>query len=70
MMFLLTKVRDHRSHHKFCETDADPYNPKRGPMFAHFGWLLQKKHPEVKRKGKGIDVSDICANPVARFQHE
>ena len=27
--------RDHRAHHKFCETDADPHNTKRGFFFAY-----------------------------------
>ena len=43
--------RDHRVHHKFSETDADPHNSKRGFFFAHVGWLLCKKHPDVVEKG-------------------
>merc|ERR1712071_237922 len=34
--------RDHRVHHKFSETNADPHNAKRGFFFAHVGWLLCK----------------------------
>lgn len=30
-------ARDHRVHHKFSETNADPMNAKRGFFFAHFG---------------------------------
>jgi stearoyl-CoA desaturase (delta-9 desaturase) len=60
--------RDHRVHHKYSETDADPHNAKRGFFFAHMGWLLCKKHPEVKEKGKSIDMSDLWADPVVRFQ--
>ncbi|GBN10045.1 Acyl-CoA Delta(11) desaturase, partial [Araneus ventricosus] len=44
--------RDHRVHHKFTETDADPHNIKRGFFFAHMGWLMCKKHPDVAKKGK------------------
>ena len=29
-------VRDHRVHHKFSETDADPHNAKRGLAKTHF----------------------------------
>lgn len=29
-----TWCRDHRMHHKFSETDADPHNSKRGFFFA------------------------------------
>jgi len=60
--------RDHRVHHKFSETNADPHNAKRGFFFAHVGWLLCKKHPEVKRRGVTVDVSDLLADPIVRFQ--
>ncbi len=60
--------RDHRVHHKYSETDADPHNSNRGFFFAHMGWLLCKKHPQVIEKGKTIDMSDIWNDPVVRFQ--
>ncbi|KAF5282993.1 hypothetical protein FQA39_LY04864 [Lamprigera yunnana] len=60
-------VRDHRVHHKYTETDADPHNSKRGFFFSHVGWLMMKKHPEVLRRGKEIDMSDILADPVVQF---
>ena len=60
-------VRDHRVHHKFSETDADPHNSNRGFFFAHVGWLMMKKHPEVIRKGREIDMSDVLADPVVIF---
>ncbi|KAK7603853.1 hypothetical protein V9T40_003852 [Parthenolecanium corni] len=60
-------VRDHRVHHKYSETDADPHNANRGFFFAHVGWLMQKKHPEVIRRGKTIDMSDITNDPLLRF---
>ncbi|XP_001607533.2 stearoyl-CoA desaturase 5-like [Nasonia vitripennis] len=60
-------VRDHRVHHKYSETDADPHNSHRGFFFSHVGWLMLKKHPEVIKKGQQIDMSDIEADPVAAF---
>ncbi|XP_003247697.1 acyl-CoA Delta(11) desaturase isoform X2 [Acyrthosiphon pisum] len=60
-------VRDHRVHHKFSETDADPHNANRGFFFSHVGWLMQRKHPEVYRKGKTIDMSDINNDPLVKF---
>lgn len=63
-------VRDHRAHHKFCDTDADPHNSRRGFFFSHMGWLMCKKHPDVKAKGQTIDMSDIEADPVVMFQKE
>ncbi|KAJ1520947.1 hypothetical protein ONE63_004024 [Megalurothrips usitatus] len=61
-------ARDHRVHHKFTETDADPVNAARGFFFSHVGWLLCKKHPEVTRIGKTVDMSDIEADPCVAFQ--
>lgn len=61
--------RDHRVHHKYSETDADPHNAVRGFFFSHVGWLLCRKHPDVKAKGKQIDLSDLYADPIVRFQH-
>lgn len=61
-------TRDHRLHHKYSDTDADPHNISRGFFFAHMGWLLCKKHPEVLRKGKTIDCSDVLQDPVVVFQ--
>lgn len=60
-------VRDHRVHHKYTETDADPHNAKRGFFFSHVGWLMMKKHPEVIKKGNLIDCSDLFQDPVIRF---
>lgn len=60
-------VRDHRVHHKFTETDADPHNAKRGFFFAHVGWLMQRKHPEVLRQGAKVNISDVLADPVVQW---
>uniref|UniRef100_A0A1L8D6L2 Desaturase-14 n=1 Tax=Plutella xylostella TaxID=51655 RepID=A0A1L8D6L2_PLUXY len=63
-----TWIRDHRLHHKYSDTDADPHNATRGFFFSHVGWLLVRKHEDVKKYGKLIDMSDIENNPVLRFQ--
>uniref|UniRef100_A0A1B6FRL5 Fatty acid desaturase domain-containing protein n=1 Tax=Cuerna arida TaxID=1464854 RepID=A0A1B6FRL5_9HEMI len=61
-------VRDHRQHHKYSDTDADPHNAIRGFFFSHIGWLMSRKHPEVIAKGKNIDMSDLEADPFVMFQ--
>ncbi|XP_021937379.1 acyl-CoA desaturase-like [Zootermopsis nevadensis] len=61
-------VRDHRQHHKYSDTDADPHNAKRGFFFSHCGWLMVRKHPEVIAKGKTLDLSDLEADPIIMFQ--
>jgi len=60
--------RDHRVHHKYSETDADPHNANRGFFFAHCGWLLCRKHPEVVEKGKAVSCEDLLQDPIVRFQ--
>mmetsp|Transcript_8859 Transcript_8859/g.14744 ORF Transcript_8859/g.14744 Transcript_8859/m.14744 type:complete len:328 (-) Transcript_8859:27-1010(-) len=61
-------ARDHRVHHKFSETDADPHNATRGFFFAHMGWLLVKKHPDVVKAGRAMDFSDLMEDSVVAFQ--
>ncbi|KAJ6661697.1 hypothetical protein lerEdw1_013219 [Lerista edwardsae] len=61
-------ARDHRAHHKFSETDADPHNASRGFFFSHIGWLLVRKHPDVIEKGRKLDLSDLKADKVVMFQ--
>lgn len=62
--------RDHRVHHKYSETNADPHNAKRGFFFAHMGWLLVRKHPDVKEKGSKLDISDLLRDPVCIIQRK
>lgn len=69
-MSVIEWSRDHRLHHKYSETDADPHNAKRGFFFSHVGWLLVRKHPDVITKGKGIDISDLTEDKVLRFQKD
>jgi len=60
--------RDHRVHHKYSETDADPHNAQRGFFFAHMGWLFVKKHPAVIEAGKKLNFDDLASDPVVVFQ--
>jgi stearoyl-CoA desaturase (delta-9 desaturase) len=62
-------ARDHRVHHKFSETDADPHNATRGFFYAHMGWLLIKKHPDVVKAGREMDFTDLLADPVVKLQY-
>lgn len=63
-------VRDHRVHHKFSDTNADPTNSNRGLFFSHMGWLMCKKHPDVRKYGSKIDMSDIESDPLLQFQRK
>ncbi|CAG5106882.1 Similar to Acyl-CoA Delta(11) desaturase (Spodoptera littoralis) [Cotesia congregata] len=60
-------IRDHRTHHRYSETHADPHNSHRGFFFSHVGWLMMRRHPAVKKYGSKIDMSDIKNDPVIQF---
>lgn len=63
-----TWAHDHRIHHKYSETDADPHDARRGFFFAHVGWLFLTPHPEVTAKRQVIDMSDLEKDSVVMFQ--
>ncbi|XP_077285501.1 acyl-CoA Delta-9 desaturase-like [Arctopsyche grandis] len=61
-------VRDHRQHHRYADTDADPHNVRRGFFFSHMGWLMSRKHPLVIKMGHNINMEDLNADPIVMFQ--
>ncbi|XP_076239736.1 acyl-CoA Delta-9 desaturase-like [Calliopsis andreniformis] len=61
-------VKDHRVHHKYTDTDADPHNATRGFFFSHMGWLMVRKHPDVIKKGANIDMTDLKQDSVVNWQ--
>lgn len=63
-------ARDHRVHHKYSESDADPHNAKRGFFFSHIGWLLVRKHPDVIEKGRKLELKDLYTDKVVMFQRK
>ena len=61
-------ARDHRLHHKFSDSDADPHNINRGVFFSHCGWLLYRKHPSIHIEAAKLDMSDLRRDFVVRNQ--
>eukprot|EP01117_Protostelium_nocturnum_P010619 TRINITY_DN381_c0_g1_i1.p1 TRINITY_DN381_c0_g1~~TRINITY_DN381_c0_g1_i1.p1 ORF type:complete len:463 (+),score=150.33 TRINITY_DN381_c0_g1_i1:79-1467(+) len=59
--------RDHRAHHRYTDTDKDPYSVKKGLFYAHIGWMLIKQNP--KKIGRA-DITDLNNDPIVRFQHK
>lgn len=60
-------ARDHRAHHRYTDTDKDPYSVRKGLLYSHFGWMIMKQNP--KRIGR-TDISDLNENWVVRAQHK
>ena len=57
--------RGHRAHHRYTDTELDPYNAHKGFWFSHIGWMLLKP----RRKPGVADISDLSKNEVVRWQH-
>jgi stearoyl-CoA desaturase (Delta-9 desaturase) len=57
--------RGHRAHHRYTDTDLDPYNAHRGLFWSHVGWMLVKP----RRKPGTVDISDLLHDKVIQWQH-
>lgn len=55
-------VLRHRLHHRFTDTENDPYNSTRGMWFSHYGWLFEKRRHYAK--SSQVDMSDLDNDPV------
>ncbi|KAJ3325838.1 hypothetical protein HDV06_002223 [Boothiomyces sp. JEL0866] len=57
----------HRLHHRYTDTEHDPYDATRGFWYSHMGWMFEKKtYPRMK----WIDQSDLNEDKVVRWQHK
>jgi stearoyl-CoA desaturase (delta-9 desaturase) len=56
---------DHRIHHKYEDTDRDPYSIKKGFWYAHIGWMMT--HEAVSLP---ISAPDLEKNRLIKFQHD
>ncbi|PWN53880.1 putative stearoyl-CoA desaturase [Violaceomyces palustris] len=59
-------ARGHRAHHRYTDTDLDPYGAHFGLLWSHIGWMIVKP----RRKPGVADISDLRKNPVIKFQHK
>ncbi|XP_013178743.1 PREDICTED: stearoyl-CoA desaturase 5-like isoform X1 [Papilio xuthus] len=67
---IYTWALDHRVHHKYSESVADPHDVRRGFWFAHVGWLVLTPHPAVENRRAALRLTslDLIADPVVRIQ--
>ncbi|CCX04788.1 Similar to Acyl-CoA desaturase; acc. no. Q12618 [Pyronema omphalodes CBS 100304] len=59
--------RDHRAHHRYTDTDKDPYSVRKGLLYSHIGWMVMKQNP--KRIGR-TDISDLNEDAIVVWQHK
>lgn len=57
---------DHRVHHKFVDTETDPYNINEGFFHAHMGWIFLKKNNEIKTRF----AKDLMKDNLIMWQHK
>lgn len=54
----------HRDHHRYVDTDQDPYDITKGFWHAHWGWLLfWRSEPDYS------NVKDLQADALVMHQH-
>ncbi|POW11738.1 hypothetical protein PSTT_04994 [Puccinia striiformis] len=58
-------ARGHRAHHRYTDTDLDPYSAIKVSLWSHVGWMVVKP----RRKPGVANVSDLSRNQVVRWQH-
>ena len=60
----LTWSSGHRDHHRYVDTDRDPYSIKKGFWYAHIGWMtLWRQQPDY------TNVKDLLKNRMVMHQH-
>lgn len=60
----LTWSSGHRDHHRYVDTDLDPYSIKKGFWYAHIGWMtLWKQYPDYN------NVKDLLKDKLVMHQH-
>lgn len=57
---------DHRNHHRYTDTDKDPYSINKGFWHAHMGWLF---HLDPDRD-TASNVSDLREDKLVILQHK
>jgi stearoyl-CoA desaturase (delta-9 desaturase) len=57
---------DHRRHHRFVDTDNDPYDARRGFWWSHMGWIMFRG----RHHGDLSNVKDLVKDPVCDWQHK
>ncbi len=61
----LTWSSGHRDHHRFVDTDQDPYSIKKGFWYAHIGWMtLWRQKPDYR------NAKDLLKNRLLMHQHD
>ncbi|KAJ5748302.1 uncharacterized protein N7511_009998 [Penicillium nucicola] len=59
--------RDHRAHHRYVDSDSDPYSVHKGLLHAHMGWFIFRQD----RKGFGkVKTEDLDSDQIVVWQNK
>jgi len=61
----LNWASDHRQHHRYTDTEQDPYNAGQGFWYSHIGWIFYQSRQEKQL----TNVGDLQLDPLVRWQH-
>ncbi|RKP05787.1 putative acyl-CoA desaturase [Thamnocephalis sphaerospora] len=64
---ILSWCCDHRAHHRWTDTDRDPYSAQKGLFWSHIGWILFTEKTASQREP--IYLHDLVRDPVVVWQH-
>jgi len=64
----LVWATDHRMHHRYVDTEKDPYNIQKGFWWAHMGWLFAKD--PAHRDRMALIAPDLAKDPWVMWQHK
>ncbi len=56
---------DHRRHHRYVDTQDDPYNIQKGFLFAHIGWVFLKEDLRYRSNF----APDLANDHLVQWQH-
>ncbi len=62
---VLNWASDHRMHHRFTDTDGDPYNAGKGFFWSHVGWIFYQSRATKQL----TNVGDLMRDRWVRWQH-
>nr|UEN71135.1 acyl-CoA delta(11) desaturase 5 [Glyphodes pyloalis] len=63
-------VQTHRLHHEQFATDDDPFDYRRGFVYAHVVTRLRRRSPHLEALREKIDMSDLDNDPVITVQNK
>ncbi|KAI9591541.1 hypothetical protein BDF19DRAFT_454723 [Syncephalis fuscata] len=65
--------RHHRAHHRWTDSEHDPYGAQKGLFWSHIGWLLYEDDPALakteKKTRRRVYDDDLAQDPILTWQY-